>query len=368
MKYTPIAEGFVTQRQPGTPTSQTAGSRCVARATGELACSFMAQAGSGLNDFKPMISWSQDQGLTWSEPRLIWPALQDRCSIFGSISGAPNGDLYYYGMRTPIDRPGEPAWSEATRGLKQNELIWTRSRDFGRTWEDLQVIPMPIPGSAEAAGPLCVTRAGDLVCCYAPYPTFDPAVVVATNQVVCLTSRDGGRTWTHRAMLSFPQPDANGAESWVIELADGRLLGTGWHIHGDESLSNAYALSTDGGRTWSPTLATGTLGQSTGLGLLPDGRVLFVYNQRKHGTVGVWLAVAAPTEAGFGMAANAPVWRAEVAVRGNAVADFKDWTSFAFGEPSATALTDGTVLVTFWVSQPSGHGIRYVKLRLDPDA
>lgn len=363
MKYSITAEGFISQRQLGTPFSIAAGSRCVSLGAGKLVCSFVAQAATGLNDFKPMLARSTDGGASWSEARMIWPELQDRCSIFGSVSISSRGELYYYGMRTPIDRPGELAWSEVTQGLKQNELVWSRSRNGGLDWEPLRVIPMPIPGSAEAAGPMCVTRAGDFVCCYAPYNTFDPALKVDKAQVVCLVSRDQGLSWTHNSMFRFPEPDALGAESWVIELADGRLLGTGWHICGDQSLSNAYALSRDGGRSWSATLATGTLGQSTGLGALSDGRAAFVYNQRKHGVVGVWLGIADPTEKDFGLVANEPVWRAETAVKGQATGDFKDWTNFAFGEPSATELPDGTILVTFWVAQPSGHGIRYVKVR-----
>ena len=56
---------------------------------------------------------------------------------------------------------------------------------------------------------------------------------------------------------------------------------------------------------------------------------------------------------------------AEIASCGGATADFKDWTSYAFGEPSVTPLDDGTILVTLWALQPSGNGIRYVKLRIE---
>ena len=364
MNYEIIAEGFITERQLGTPLSIACGPRCVSRGKGEIACSFMGQAAIGGNDFKPMLAWSQDNGVTWSEAKIIWPDVQDRYSIFGSISAGPAGEILYYGMRTPIDAPGELAWSEATQGLKQNELVWSRSKDFGHTWAPLQVIPMPIPGSAEAAGPMCATREGDLVCCYAPYNTFDPKLTVDKSQVVGLVSRDNGKTWTHRSMLRFPQPEAIGAESWVVQLADGRLLGTGWHIYKDQSMSNAYALSRDRGATWSVTGPTGTLGQSTGLAALPDGRALFVYNQRKHGDVGVWMAVAQPTEQDFGLLINQRVWSAEATAKGKDAANFTDWTSFAFGEPSPTVLHDGTILVALWVAQPSGHGIRYVKVRI----
>lgn len=48
------------------------------------------------------------------------------------------------------------------QGLKQNELVWSRSLDAGATWDTFRVIPMPIPGSAEAPGAMCRTR-GDRV-------------------------------------------------------------------------------------------------------------------------------------------------------------------------------------------------------------
>ena len=95
MKYKIIAEGFVSQRKAGTNTSLAAGSRCVATKNGELICTFVAQTATGGNDFKPMISRSKDGGLTWSEATLIWPEIQDKYSIFGSISAAPTGGSFF---------------------------------------------------------------------------------------------------------------------------------------------------------------------------------------------------------------------------------------------------------------------------------
>jgi hypothetical protein len=98
---------------------------------------------------------------------------------------------------------------------------------------------------------------------------------------------------------------------------------------------------------------------------LAQGRALFIYNQRKQGDIGVWLALVQPTMGSLGLLINERVWAAEIASCGDATADFKDWTSYAFGEPSVTPLTDGTILVTFWALQPSGNGIRFVKLRME---
>ena len=98
---------------------------------------------------------------------------------------------------------------------------------------------------------------------------------------------------------------------------------------------------------------------------MAQGRALFIYNQRKQGDIGVWLALVEPTIGSLGLLANERIWAAEVASRGGATADFKDWTSYAFGEPSVTPLADGTILVTLWALQPSGNGIRYVKLQIE---
>jgi hypothetical protein len=366
MQFEILQEGVITRRKPGTATAVTCGSRAVATAAGKVVCSYMVQSALGVNDFKPMLSRSDDAGATWHEQGLIWPNVEHTHSIFGSISRAPAAELFFFGSRTAIDQPGETFWSESAHGLKPNELIWARSIDDGVTWSEPAEVPMPIAGSAEAAGPMCVTRGGRWVCCYSPCNTFDPNVVVEHNQVVCLSSEDHGKTWGLSAMLRFPDKNSQGAEAWVVELADGRLLGAAWH--NNETLGgsqpNAYALSHDGGLTWSPTGSTGILGQSSALAALPDGRVLFVYNQRQHGEIGVWLAVARSTEADFRVEANAIIWRAQTATQNDTSRELKDWTDFSFGEPSIALLPDGILLVTLWCIQDGAASIRYVKVRI----
>jgi hypothetical protein len=365
MRFETISEGWVSQRQPGTPTAVAAGPRCAVTNEGDVVCTFMVQSQLGINDFKPMLARSKDGGQTWSEAQLIWPHLQDRFSIFGSVSRAPNGDLFYYGIRFPIETPGETFWSDATQGMKPNELIWSKSTDAGRTWAEPQVIPMPIPGAAEAPGALTVMRSGRMICCYAPYNTFDPRLVVARSQIVALRSDDQGQTWRHNAMIRFESEHSTGAEAWVIELADGRLLGTTWHLDQQDKSDhpNAYAISLDRGDTWLPTRSTGILGQSTSLAALPDGRALFIYNQRRHGEPGVWMAVVRPTEDDFGVESNEIIWRAQTRTQSGTSGEHSEWTDFSFGEPSVALLPDNTLLVVLWCVQPAGQGIRYVRLR-----
>ncbi|MSS70530.1 MAG: exo-alpha-sialidase [Candidatus Latescibacteria bacterium] len=366
MRFERLEEGFINRRPESGPTAVAATPRCAVTDSGEVACSCVTQAALGGNDFKPMLSRSRDGGRTWEEQGLIWPEFQAAYSITGAVSRSPEGALMLFGQRTPIDVPGESFWSDATQGIKQNELIWSISSDGGRTWAEPTPVPLPIPGSAEVPGALCVTRKGAWVGCYAPYNTFDPAVHVDRNQVVFVRSEDRGRTWGYGSMLRFEEPDSGGAEAWVIELADGRLLGTGWHLDLSDKTDypNAYALSRDGGRTWSPTRSTGTMGQSTGLGALPDGRALFIYNQRKYGEPGVRLAVCRPTESDFGIELDDLVWSAQTRTQGGTSGDHTQWQDFSFGEPSVTPLPDGSLLVAFWCIQPAGRGIGYVRLAI----
>jgi len=366
MKFEKLAEGFVTKREPGTPTAVAAGSRCALTRDNELVCSYMVQGKLGTNDFKSMLSRSRDGGKTWSEQGFLWPHLHDQFAIFGSVSRSSNGDFYIFGARNPIGKLGETFWSDETQGMIQNELFWARSADGGKKWSDPKVIPMLIAGAAEAPGAMCVTRGGRWVCCYAPYNTLDPKVVVDRNQVACLRSDDQGKTWQYNSMVRFDNPYSTAAEAWVIELSDGRLLGTTWHLNQKDNSDhpNAYAISPDGGATWRPTRSTGIMGQSTGLCALPDGRALFIHNQRKHGEPGVWLALVKPTESDFGVQTNEIIWRAEKKTQSGTSGEHSQWQDFSFGEPSVTLLPDNTLLATLWCIQPSGQGIRFVKLKV----
>jgi hypothetical protein len=170
-------------------------------------------------------------------------------------------------------------------------------------------------------------------------------------------------------MLRFTEPMSGGAEAWVIELADGRLLGAAWHTDlsgAGRSYENAYALSADGGLTWSPTRGTGVLGQSTALLPLPDGRALFLHTQRDpRSEVGVWAAVVDPTPDDIGIRCHQPVWRAPVATRGGNAATHDAWTRFTFGEPAAVLLPGGEILVGFWYSDDTDSGVRLVRIRLE---
>jgi hypothetical protein len=366
MKFDRLSQGFVHRTGNGKTSPVAVHSRCAVTRGGDVLCHYVLQEKLGQNDFRPCLARSRDGGLTWHS-QLLWPHLHANWSIIGNLSRSPRGDIFLGGARTRIDRPGESFWCDATQGMKPNDLIWARSRDDGATWGEPGVIPNPIPGCAEATAPLLATTGGIWVTSFAPYNTFDSNLAVPRNQLVGMWSDDEGRKWQHTAVMKFPHDDSSAAGHSIVELSDGRLLGVTWHINETfpKPPPNAYALSNDHGRTWGATLETGIHGQSTGLAALPDGGVLLVYTQRKHREVGIWLALTRPTENDFGIEADEIIWKAETPTQSSSSGEHSSWTDFAFGAPSVVLLSDGTLLATLWCIQPSGSGIRYVKLRMN---
>jgi BNR repeat protein len=372
-RFEVVDEGFVV-RGP-----LAACSRVVQVGPDELVCTYVTRSGAGIADYTVELARSRDLGHSWTQHGPVWPDLVGRASMSMALSRGhsdPN-ELFLYGTTTPVGRPGESWWDGERQALKQNDLVWAQSVDGGRRWTRPTVIPMSIPGSAEAPGPLTVTSRRRWIACYAPYNTFDPSVVVDRNQIVAVYSDDRGRTWRHTSMLRFADPNAGGAEAWVVELEDGRLVGTCWSMSLATGVDTPipFAISHDGGTTWAPTRSTGIAGQATSLAPAAhavhargddvelSSRVLLAYNQRAEPDPGVWLAVARPTDDDFGAEAIGPAWLAEQATHtSEGDAGHDAWTDFAFGEPSVTLLWDGDVLVTLWCDQPSGRGIRFVRL------
>ena len=107
------------------------------------------------------------------------------------------------------------------------------------------------------------------------------------------------------------------------------------------------------------------MGQATALAPLPDGRALFLYNDRKGNAPGVRLAVCRPSETDFGIEHDDLVWAAARPTQSDSSRDHGDWLDFAYGEPSATLMPDGTVFVALWSLQPGAGGIPYVKVQLE---
>ena len=155
-----------------------------------------------------------------------------------------------------------------------------------------------------------------------------------------------------------------GAEAWVIELSDGTLLATSWQVNqknGEDPLPNAFAVSHNGGESWSPTASTEILGQSTSLMARNDGYALFAYNQRLRVPYGIGVAQVKPGQDSFGIGTNVLAWSADQSSK-NRSNEFKKWTDFSFGEPSFVQLENGDAILMFWKQDELGYLIAGVPI------
>jgi hypothetical protein len=327
---------------------------------GNLACTYAVSSYVGANDFVLHIAYSKDSGTTWTEGKPIWPEFIGKKSIFASIRTTADGRVSLAGKWFAIDKPGESFWSDEAGGMKENQLIFSISKD-GYSFPTPIAIDLPYYASAEQPGGMQVDADGTMTMIYAPYPTIEKKAPVNTNQMVMMRSADGGKSFTPSTFGPF---EGNGtyAESWLVRLTDGRLLASSWLIS-DQLNTDVYFLSEDNGKTFKGPLEMDFKGQTTSLTPYLDNTVLIPYNQRKTGTIGVWLSIAKPDATGFHMIANEPVWQAEIATRNNTSGDFSEWTDYSFGEPNVTILPDGTFLLVLWYQQMGGTGIRYIHLR-----
>jgi hypothetical protein len=364
-----ISTDFLHRRDPKGEFPVAAGSRLADLGNGELLCSFMIQRRTGCNDFVTVLCRSKDGGRTWSDARPVWPELIDKHALFMNISRGPDkqGRLHLFGIDAKVDVPGETNWKPANNGLKDNCICHATSRDGGQTWTQPVEVTKPTPGSAELPGALCLTRSGQWIGTYSPYNNFDESLKVEHNQLCCVRSSDEGKTWQGGTVMKWADAADATAESWVVELPDGRLLASCWHVNYRQNIDhpNPYAMSLDGGRTWSAPRPVGIAGQTIAMTAMDDGRVLLVYNRRRQNPAGVCMALLEPVGRDeIRVVEDTMVWQATVKTQKGTGEAHGDWTNFAFGEPGVLPLPGGEALVALWCIQPEGQGIRQVRVRV----
>ena len=351
-----IAEGnvFATTKE----TSCTSGPRTAMLADGSLVCTFMINSKGGANDFVPMMAHSKD-GINWTEAKPVWPELQGKKSAFVSVRGAGEGKVCLAGKAWNIAYPGEAFWSDEAAGMKENKLVFSISED-GYKFPLPTEVEVPFYGSAEQPGGMLAEDGGKLTMIYSPYPTIEKKEPADHNCMVILKSDDDGKTFRADKFAQVESPSQYG-EAWITRLSDGRLFVSTWQTESKDA-PDQYLISENDGATFAGPFAHPFRGQSTAIAPYGDGSVLVVYNQRKEGTVGVWLALEKINGTDVVLLENEPVWEAQSITKSGTSGDFSQFTDFAFGEPSVTILPDDSLLVTLWYQQNGVNGIRYVQL------
>ena len=261
-------------------------------------------------------TWSRDGGHTWEE--------------FLPIVAEPGWDwfgaqrLLRLGDGTLLMLVGKARWN--------TDLFLTfssRSRDGGRTWEEIgPEINMFRVGSEPYGQGITQGLSGNrLMLGFQGADGKD-----ALGKVGAAFSSDEGRTWTDLTVIAS-EPGIHFREADLLRLSDGRILTV---IRTDEPPCEAYqSYSADEGKTWTPVRKTGFQGHCPRLFRLRGG-ILCVYRDMNPSHPGIGYSVT--YDEGQSWHYGAPLYESSGA--------YGSWGS-ACGYPAVVRLADDGIFCIF---------------------
>lgn len=335
---------------------------------GELLCTGMLGEAFEAHNCRTHIFRSTDRGATWTHEGPIYPGpphpLMSDCARITALGG---GKLVAVMMRH--DRrhlPDDGLANPETIGFVPSEVMLLRSGDGGRTWSEPAPQTPPLEGPEfELCSPITVLRDGRWV--WSTSTWFDWAGNCPNElRLVGWVSEDEGQTWSsYMDVMHEPGNRVFHWESKIIALPDGRLLAVAW-VYDDSTgvdRPNQYALSDDGGATWSPPMSTGLQGQTMTPIALDDGRILSVY--RRTDEPGLWANLSHLDGHAWINETATPIWGHQTAGLTGDTGNMADnFAVLRFGAPCLVRLGGGTVYGAFWCYEDCVSVLRWFRLRV----
>ncbi len=311
---------------------------------------------------------SADAGETWLHDGPIYPGTIQRITSDASrITALPDGGVIAFTVRHErTQHPDEGLTNPETLGFVPTELLMFRSTDYGRTWHGPEPIIPPLEGpSFELCSPITVLRDGRWILPTSTWQAWDGRCPNGIR-TIALVSEDNGKTWPRFwNVMAEPHGKTYYWESKTVELPDGKLLAVAWAYDAlaEKDRPNQYALSEDGGETWTSPRSTGLAGQTLTPIVLDHGRFLCVY--RRIDVPGLWAALAHFDGASWITEQQLPLWGSEArGLTGSSENMSQNFAVLRFGAPSLVRLPDGTILAAFWCYEDCVSVIRWFRLSI----
>jgi hypothetical protein len=249
--------------------------------TGRLLLTFSHVVGVELgNQAALMVTHSDDDGTTWSEPVAVYAQPGWFCLAMGGFARIADDDIKLMLGRIQIDLS-----IGGTEPMTGWYVASTTTRDRGETWSDLSPEIRLFPEWTELYG------------ASNPHPLSDGRLLWA---VMGTRGRDVG--WHAGVSVSDPAgehigpptiiAEADGrdySDIDVIRLDDGRFLAV---IREHQTRQSVFSHSSDEGQTWSPIRPTPFLGSNIKLFRLRSGAVGCAYRDEDRSLRGVSLSVS----------------------------------------------------------------------------
>jgi hypothetical protein len=330
----------------------------------------MGEAVEAFN-YKTYLTRSRDAGFTWEEPmpllrESLAPGLTThtvRTSVFereGLLIGL--GALYHR------DDPNTGLVNRVNLGLVKTELFLIKHRLGPRGTQRVSMIQPALssPGF-EVCHPIICLRDGRWL---APVSTWKGWHGEAPEgmKAVALVSHDKGKTWPEYIVVADQY--ARGVISWeqsIIQLADDRLLAVVWSFNEGTGRSEPtrYTLSHDG-KTFSPLMETGLLGQTAKLLHLGANRFFMAY--RREDEPGLWGVVGEIDGDKWVTHSQTLLWQGTTAGMTGRDNNANELSALKFGYPSMARVSEDEVMLVFWCKVDDVYEIRWIRISgFDPD-
>lgn len=257
--------------------------------TGRWICGFrvgMDKTGMG-PDQAAMLSFSDDQGRTWSTPTapFVAPTLGGKQGRFRAAACTALGGsrvlvtLYW----VDCSDPSRPFFNETTQGLLDSKLFTAISEDQGQTWSPLrQVDTTPYLQPTPITGPTLVLPDGRWGCFFELNKSYEDLRPWHHAPIITFTADEGQHWGGAVAVAEEPEDRVFYWDQRASVLPDQSLFNVFWTY---DTVANLYlnihaTVSHDSGRSWSQPWDTGVPGQPAAVWPMWDGRLCLVYVDR----------------------------------------------------------------------------------------
>lgn len=336
-----------------------------------LAC-FKASPKKGDCDFMhAVITWSDDEGLTWNEPEepVKLPVVdgvpgQSRIAYTAPLGGAKILMLLNW---VDVSDLSLPYYDPANETLKDTRIFFCFSEDDGESWTLPQLMTIPgIDAPVPLTGPPLLFKNGTIAC------QFEINKAVGDNsewihRSALVFSYDGGNTWEDPVMVT----EERNMYYWDQRpqvMADGHsIINFFWTLDGrNNQYKNIHArYSNDAGINWGPIWDTGIYGQPGQPVDLGDGRLATIEIDRSVKPI---ITVRLSNDAGKTFEESFIVFDESLDAQDSRNISMNDaWDEmlkFSVGHPNLLHLGNGELLAYYYAGRHSDFThIEFVRIR-----